>query len=80
MEVVLSTAFKAITTILVDQQLKAIREALTADGQDAALQTKINAVLTADGSLAACAQLICLSLCNRNALEGYDSKINFERF
>ena len=74
-ETILAALFKALTMILVDQQIQSVCSAIDAGSHDAALMTKYNHALTVDGSIAACAQLICLFLCTNGAFEGRLHKV-----
>ena len=69
-ETILAQLFKALTKTLIDQQMQSISQAIGGGNQDGNLLTKYNQVLTANGSLAACTQLISIFLCTNGAFEG----------
>ena len=74
-ETIIAALFKALTMTLVDQQMQSVCQAIEAGNHDDTLLTKYNQVLTVDGSIAACTQLICLFLCTNGAFEGRFHKV-----
>ena len=69
-ETILAALLNALTATLVGKQMMSVCTAIDSGNHDDALLMKYNQVLTVDGSIAACTQLICLFLCTNGTYDG----------